>query len=124
MSGLRIEIEAPMPTPANPAEVLEAIVARDPRGDATLERAGHVEGRTTEGVPLTVSSIKFRDAENTVIEGRLVAYYAFADVAAIVSCRMVDREALVRFGPAMTELFASARLDRADAPPRINDLYD
>ncbi|MFN0253212.1 MAG: hypothetical protein ACKV2T_40435 [Kofleriaceae bacterium] len=79
-------------------------------------------GHTTEGVPLSLSSIKFRDATNAVVEGRLIAFYDFGDCTATVSCRMPGRDVLVKFGPAIEPLLASARLDRGLAAPRIDDL--
>src|SRR5690349_11158838 len=75
--GLEIEIGAPVPAPSDATAMLEALVARDPVEGATVERAGHVAANTSEGVPFTLSSVKFRDATKAVVEGRLIAYYVF-----------------------------------------------
>jgi len=122
--GLEIELGAPVPAPHDATSILDALVARDPVDGATLDRAGHVTARTTEGVPFTLSSVKFRDATKAVVEGRLIAYYVFGDIAATVCCRMRAREALMKYGPAMDALLTSARLDRSESAPRIDDLMN
>lgn len=122
--GLEIELGTPVPAPADATSMLEALVTRDPVEGATVERAGHVTGRTTEGVPFTLSSVKFRDASKAVVEGRLIAYYVFGDIAATVCCRMRAREALVKYGPSMDALLTSARLDRGASAPRVDDLMN
>lgn len=121
--GLELEIDEPKAKQPDrdSAAILEAIAARDPVEGTTLERAGHVVAHTTEGVPLSLSSLKFRDATNAVVEGRLIAFYDFGDYTATVCCRLPGREALARFGPAIEPLLATARLDREPAP-RIDDL--
>lgn len=121
--GLTIEIDLAVPAPHDATALLEAIVARDPIAGTTIDRAGHVTAHTTEGTPFTLSSLKLRDANHAVVEGRLIAYYVFGDVAVAVTCRLRQREALATFGPALDALFASARLDRDTAPARVDDLY-
>lgn len=120
--GLEIELGEPTARPDDPVAVLEALGSARGVDGARMERAGHVVGHTTDGVPLSLSSIKFRDATNTVVEGCLIALYDFGDCVATVCCRMRGREVLAKYGPMIEPLLASARLDRQRAAPRIDDL--
>ncbi len=121
--GLSIELDEPAAPSEDGRAMIEAVAARDPIDGTTVERAGHVTASTTDGVPFSLSSIKLRDATNSVVEGRLIACYDFGDVIATVCCRMRGRDVLARFGPAIEPLLASARLDRRTSPPRIDDLF-
>lgn len=118
--GLRIELDPPIPLPADRGAWARTEVARALPTGGTLELIGQADDVTLGGAPMTLVTARVR--VTGVVEVRHVGFYVFGEQGAVVMARLLTREASTRFTPLELDvLLRSARLE-SDAPPRLDDL--
>jgi hypothetical protein len=106
--GLRIEIDRLVPLPADRAAWAQAALARDLPAGTKLELVGQADGATTGKIPMTLVTAKIRGADGNVVEVHHVAFYVFGDRGGVITCRLLSREATVRFtGPELESVLTT-----------------